>query len=503
MKTETGEASKVKETQETNDTKKTSKVRDTEEDKKIYNTNAFNTYIVSSLTNQEKQIESEWTKTIKFQETVYSIKKKRNANYLFMDISDLESIKIYLGNINFKENNTIFNPSNSSQLLEYINNNRKTKLFQLGTKNLNKTEILDICEKGKGNTIEVKYSPFLRDLNEDIFKEKNQTKNLEDLTLEDLSLFYSEYFPIIENNIQDFKFIDSDERKNFMDSILKKIRREYISPIELYGPFGIGKSTTLMAYQKKLKIKSAYFNLSAIFHLKDKSKYIKMILYESMSLFENYQQFESLKKIIEIMDYDSPWDIIKKVINFVSENIKQTFLIILDQYKEQYEDFKFKSSEKIDSLILNDDTFLRIIKCSSMNDKDVKNNFLNILDKNNYIYIGKLFQIDGLEEREKLYFGNVSLFHYLYLKYEKDFEDFIEYEKTEIKSDIKKSIPNSTNLLKVISNITNIMKSNKLFDEHEIKAILVTIPLKYILINKIEEDGKIFYTFDYPCLLII
>ena len=77
------------------------------------------------------------------------------------------------------------------------------------------------------------------------------------------------------------------------------------------------------------------------------------------------------------------------------------------------------------------------------------------------------------------------------------------YEKTEIKSDIKKSIPNSTNLLKVISNITNIMKSNKLFDEHEIKAILVTIPLKYILINKIEEDGKIFYTFDYPCLLII
>ena len=138
-----------------------------------------------------------------------------------------------------------------------------------------------------------------------------------------------------------------------------------------------------------------------------------------------------------------------------------------------------------------------------MNDKDVKNNFLNILDKNNYIYIGKLFQIDGLEEREKLYFGNVSLFHYLYLKYEKDFEDFIEYEKTEIKSDIKKSIPNSTNLLKVISNITNIMKSNKLFDEHEIKAILVTIPLKYILINKIEEDGKIFYTFDYPCLLII
>ena len=293
MKTETGEASKVKETQETNDTKKTSKVRDTEEDKKIYNTNAFNTYIVSSLTNQEKQIESEWTKTIKFQETDYSIIKKRNANYLFMDISDLESIKIYLGKTNFKENNIIFNPSNSFQLLEYINNNRKTKLFQLGTKNLNKTEILDICEKGKGNTIEVKYSPFLRDLNEDIFKEKNQTKNLEDLTLEDLSLFYSEYFPIIENNIQDFKFIDSDERKNFMDSILKKIRREYISPIELYGPFGIGKSTTLMAYQKKLKIKSAYFNLSAIFHLKDKSKYIKMILYESMSLFENYQQFES------------------------------------------------------------------------------------------------------------------------------------------------------------------------------------------------------------------
>ena len=130
----------------------------------------------------------------------------------------------------------------------------------------------------------------------------------------------------------------------------------------------------------------------------------QMILYESMSLFKDYKDFQQLiENIKEKNSYDSPWDIIKKVINFVSVIAKNRFLIILDQYKEQYENSQFKSSEKIDSILLNNNIFVKIIKCSSMNDTDVKTNFLKVLDNYNYIYIEKLFQIEKLDEREKLF----------------------------------------------------------------------------------------------------
>ena len=472
------------------------------EAKQIYNTEPFNSYLKSSLTDQEKQKDSEWRKTINFQGKIYTISKERDTNYLFLDINGVNSIKVYLGKTTFMDENKPFVPFNDYQILEYFKKESGSKLFQLQTKNLNKMEILDLCEKGNGETIKLKYSPFLCELNENIFKEKNEKKKLKDLRLQDLSLFYSEYFPLIENNTEGFEYIESDERREFFDSIQKKVKYNYILPIELYGPSGIGKSTSLLAFQKTIEMKSAYFNLNSIFHLKDNNKMIKMILYESMSLFDNYGLFSKLKENIMNKNHDSPWDIIKNVINFSSENNKEGFLIILDQFKEQYGDSKFKSSEKIDSLLLNDYSFLKIIKCSSMNDTDVKDNFLKILNKTNYIYIGKLFQIDKLDEKEKLYFGNVSLFHYLYLNSKKDFFDFIEFEKKIIKSDIKKSIPDSSNLLKVISLITNIMKSDELLDEQEMKKNLVTIPLKYILVSKKEKNGKIFYTLDYPCLLI-
>ena len=459
--------------------------------------------IKNNLSENEKNRTSEWKKKVEIDGKIYQLKKSKENYYFSVWGNDGVRDFIFLGKTTFKDSNEDFIPISNLELNQYIAEGQPSKYFVLDTKNLNLQEIFNICKEGEEKTIECKYSPFLLELNEDMFKNKITKKEFKDLEIQDLSLFYLEYFPFIKNNIKDFTFIYSEERKLFWEEINCKIDKLSQSPVEVYGPFGIGKSTSLLAFQKaSLLGKSAYFNLNSLFHLKDKNKIKKIILYESMTLFDDFKKFSELKDIINKQEYDSPWDIIKEVINFVSTKLNQISIIILDQYKELYQESTIKSSEKLDSILLNKNLGLNIIKCSSMNNTDVKINFLKTLENDNYIYVDKLFLIEQMDEKEKLYFGNISLFHYLFFNSKKKFLDFIEDEKKIIKSDIRKTIQKSANLLKVISNISNIMKTNSLFTEEEIKSILTTIPLKYIIMKKVIRNGTTFYTFDYPCLLI-
>ncbi len=461
--------------------------------------------IKSSLSEQEKILISEWFKEVEIDGKKYELEKNKNDNHFLVKGNEIED-ELFLGTTTFIDSGIEFIPNSSLDLKRYIKK-KSSKDFKLDSKSLNKKEIYEICFKGESKRIIVIYSPFLNELKEDIFNEKNLKGELDNLKIQDLSLFYLEYFPSLVNNNQDSKYINSEDRKQLFKEIKSRIkdRKEYtFEPIELYGPFGIGKSCSLLAFQKaKLFGKSAYFNLNSIFRLKDnKDKVKKMVLYESMSLFNNFSLFSKLKDIVIKKEFDNPWDIIKEVINFIFNNTDQYFVIILDQYKEIYKNLNLKSSEKLDSILLNGEYGITLIKCSSMNDEDVKLNFINSFESNKYIYIDKLFELEDLDNREKLYFGTISLFHFLYTDSKKEFNDFIVDEKKRIKSDIRKSIPESTNLLKVISNISNIMKIDTLYSEEDIKKMANTIPLKYILLKKTVKDNKKFYTLDYPCLLI-
>lgn len=461
--------------------------------------------IKSSLTEQEKKFTSEWEKIVEIDGKNYNLEKSKNENYIELNGNNIKDY-LFLGTTTFKDSGKTFIPNSHLDLKKYISK-KVSKDFKLDSKSLNQMEIFKICYEGENKIINLQYYPFLYELNEELFKQKNTKGDLDNLNIQDLSLFYLEYFPSLADNNEDPRYINSEDRKIFYDKIKKviKVRNKWsIEPIELYGPFGIGKSCSLLAFQKaQLLGKSAYFNLSALFNLKDKDKVKQMVLYESMSLFNDFSLFSKLKDIVEKTEFDSPWDIIKEVINFAFKNEIQIFVIIIDQYKEIHQNIDLKSSEKLDSILTNNNSIgLTLIKCSSMNDSDVKKNFFKIFEKKKFIYVDKLFEIKTLNETEKMYFGNTYLFHFLYVNSKKEFNDFITDEKKRIKSDIRKSIPESTNLLKVISNISNIMKTNSLFTEEEIKANLTTIPLKYILLNKIMKDNKTFYAFDYPCLLI-
>lgn len=462
--------------------------------------------IIFSLSSEEKKLTSEWIKEVNINDENYNLQKIKNFNYIIVDGKNLYDY-LYLGTTIFTDTGKQFIPISSLDVKKYISNN-KSKDFRLGMKILNQKDIYDICYIGKSEIINVIYSPFLIDLNEETFKTKNLKGELDNLNIQDLSLFYLEYFPSLANYNQDFKYINSEYRQLFFENIKKKIKLAGnlpVEPIELYGPFGIGKSCSLLAFQKAgLLKKSAYFNFNVLFNLKDIDKVKKMILYESMSLFDNFLMFSKLKDNINNKNFESPWDIIQEVINFILNNLNQIFYIILDQFKEVYKNLILNSTKKLETICHNSDFGLSIILCSSMNDADVKTNFLKAIKNNsNYIYIDKLFEIQTMDEREKLYFGTVSLFHILYINSKKELNDYIKDEKDIIKTDVRKSIPESSNLLKVISYISNIMKTDYFFSEEDIKNNLGTIPLKYILLKKKKlEDDKIVYTLDYSCLLI-
>ena len=463
------------------------------------------TKIKSSLTEQDKALTSEWKKEINVEGEKYTLTKIKKQNIFHLNGNSIKDI-LFFGTTTFRDSNgETYTPISALDARQYVKK-QVSKDFMLDSKSLSKEEIYEICAKGENKTIDIKYSPFLIELDKNIFQQKNLKGELDNLNIEDLSIFYLEYFPSLANNNQDSKYVNSEDRQLFFNEIEKKIQsgeKLILKPIELYGPFGIGKSCSLLAFQKaKLFGKSAYFNLHTLFDLKDNDKVKKMILYESMSLFDEFLIFSILKDSVNKKEFDNPWDIIKEVINFVFKNTNQMFVIILDQFKEIPENSVVRSSEKLDSILNNGDFGITIIKCSSMNDTDVKTNLFKSFGSDKYIYVDKLFEIKSLDEREKLYFGNISLFHYLYISSKKEFDVFIKEEKKIIKSDIRKSIPESTNLLKVISDISNIMKTNSLYLEEDIKIMSKTIPLKYILLKKNLVGEKIYYSFDYPCLLI-
>lgn len=474
-------------------------------DKVLEQEDKFYEKLMSKLENNEKKIDSEIKRKITIDNKEFNLVKIKGTNTISVSSETRNTYDYFLGKTIFKDKNEEFVPISFQQISYYLKNRKGKYIYLLDSNIIDENTIRLICYQGEGKTITLKYSPFNIELNEKIFNLKKLKKEYNELTLEDLSIFYIEYFPYLEKNITDFQFICSNERKTFFEEITKKL----YSPeqvIELFGPFGIGKSTSLLAYQKsEIEMRSAYYNLNAIYRIKDdNNKMIQLILYESMTLCDTFGEFEGLKNYIQKNNNNTDyWDVLKKIIKYISENFHNKYLIMFDQYKEKFKESKVKIAEKLEDILFNNFT-IKVMKCSSMDDTEVKEKFIKILNRTNCIYIDKLIEITTSNEKEKLYFGNIYLFHYLYIISNKNFLDFIEEQKKIIKKDIRSIIPNSTGLLKSISHITNIMKNSLSFDENELKSLIILLPVKYLSIKEIikSEQKTKSYTFEYSCFLI-
>jgi len=336
----------------------------------------------------------------------------------------------------------------------------------------------------------------------------NETKIGKEILAKELTFNFKYYIksPSQEHKI---KFILSEERIKTMKSFLSNKEKIYA----ISGPYGIGKtiSLILLCYSKEKKF--CYLNLRALNDNKNNVqiwKY-KLFLTEIYSIFKedkDKKHFNELKKdIVKVKTY---WEAIIQSIKYCIKNeIRAVFII--DQYKEKI-DKDFTHLKKIKENILNDNlNNIMIIISSSINNKDLrefiirkyvnKERILNLTL--NYHYHINIFRLEYISElinqlsdkKKDIFiknFGNIPSYFYKILECKDD-------SLNQLISNIKASIINQINTFFDDNNISyenlcylvekylkidregegDSLEGKSSFDDKEIENLIKLIPIKF------------------------
>ena len=244
------------------------------------------------------------------------------------------------------------------------------------------------------------------------FKNEYPSYKISDNNISPLKLdnnFYS-YFPE-QKETDNIKYIRTQKRDNLNVFIIKYLLKKRI--IKLTGPSGIGKSFFLL-YLARMSSNYLYLNLAALYSLyllKEPIKFFNMIINELNRLEFNEEIATQLNEIInKNIDGYSINSIMKNLIEFfISKKLK--IKIILDQFKLKY----FDNWNEIEKFIENNNTNLKVIICSSINNKDIGDSVSNFINScfsnkdkkcgnfnnnhiNDYFYIPNLLEETSLNE---------------------------------------------------------------------------------------------------------
>ena len=322
-----------------------------------------------------------------------------------------------------------------------------------------------------------------------------------------------EYYFLTPKPSSLMNFVLSPKRKMAIKSIIN-FKNEKINSI--FGPYGNGKTTTLILLSK-LKKSTCYLNLKALYINKDKIKIWKfqLFLVELYNMLkEQIENFEKLKKII--LNCNHFWEGISLSIKFCIDN-KIESIFILDQFKEDI-DPKFEKFTEIKNLIdSKENNNVKMIVSSSINNLDIRDFIIQkYIDKkskdsfmNDYHYIRILFQlsdvkglIDTLTTKQhqifEEYFSNVPIYFYSI----KDTNDNNLYQlvgdiKNNIISDIDKFyLKNRLSIEElsfIIKNYTEIKlsineKKKGKMKRDLIKQFIKILPIKFFSLDIEDEE---------------
>ena len=261
-----------------------------------------------------------------------------------------------------------------------------------------------------------------------------------------LSSNFYHIFPEVERNTN-FELILNDERK----ILLKKLKMFIENDKEYYwliGSDGIGKSITLLYFSSLKDYKVLYFNLKLYitgskekkfhqFFYKDMHKlYLKDIKTREYKDSINFNFSQDLKRIEETIgeNFDSNISLFWNYLyNYINLNLgKNDYIIILDQYKSDKYDPKFKGLNKIVNLILAYKQKIKIILSTSINNTESKENLIKNLDN---IYNIESNQI-SLEQILEIGTNNSEQNYQIYSEFEEDKDiQFTEDDEFDNKSD--------------------------------------------------------------------
>ena len=199
-----------------------------------------------------------------------------------------------------------------------------------------------------------------------------------------MSIYFNLYFP--NENLKDKIKYEFSEYRHKLHQILDNFSfKESLKLFKFTGPSGIGKSFSLFVYSRAIGSR-IYFNIKLLYKLQKNNQILKLkniIIEESnrINIIKEDDRIKLTQKINQILYYET---LIKEIITIL---LKYKFTIILDQFKSKY----INKFEETENLLFNEGNLLKIIICSSINDKLGLNSieFINNLITNQNIIYNK------------------------------------------------------------------------------------------------------------------
>ena len=265
------------------------------------------------------------------------------------------------------------------------------------------------------------------------------------------------------------------------------------------GPSGIGKSVTLMYFTIKYmsSISSCYFNIQFM-HNTTSSIILKSIFTKAIStLYLNQKDYcEDINKLLSINMSQSIWDILTELFLLLKKD-NSRHVIIIDQYKKEYDEDNYKNLKKLIGIIK--DSSLSLVVCSSINEYDIRECLIQqwneIPTTFPYVYIPEILIIkkEDIKDKSNDIQKAIELFSYLpkystqILGLETDIDCFISNQKHIIKGKMTNFYNNDKKMFIKLIKIKSVL--DKTLTKDEFNIIIPTVPLKYF---KVIQNGNCF-----------
>ena len=316
-------------------------------------------------------------------------------------------------------------------------------------------------------------------------------------------------------------YYDSDNR-NYLINLL--IQKNYTF---LCGPSGSGKTVTLLYFRAMPYFNVLYFNLKYLSKFNNDTQIKQKIILELRYCFDtnvNLNNFiDEVFKVKEDIKLKSSIDIIQLyLINIIknyqiiidSNKTKKPVCVILDQYK-----YKFDPYCRLDNLLKSYNKNIHYIKCSSMNEENVKEEIKKYLfeENENIIFMKSLVSQQNILKEENLYENkekNIYLMDLGYFPlYVENINSIDDNNKEKIEKYSQNIIDDLTskinNIISKKANLYNIQPYKIIRDiikkegidisRNEFERLLDYLPLKYVLPFK--KNNNI-YMFNYSFKLL-
>ena len=442
-------------------------------------------------------------------------KHKDKKIYLFF----LNPITLIFQNVFFnetKQKHEVKNIYSSIQIEEYFNsfNISNPEVIKKDSKELYweaKIDIERFIEDDKliiYNNTSV-YNEYLNNVN---IINSNENK----FNPENLSKYFYKYFLYNKKNNDNniFEYYYSKNRDNLNSLLNVIICFDNVHFFKFCGPTSTGKSTTLLKFSREYS-NIIYLNFKVIYQLEQENKIFdcyNLIIYEFGRLeFENEEYLNKFKNFLNTDCQNKPSIIIiYNILNFMKD---QNCIIIFDQFKIKY--IKNINFDKFEELIKS--SSLKLILCSSINDKDIRNEViktikyfrgnpkkLNEFSQYYYFYFAEKFfekkSSDNKLDKIFQFFDFKPKYKFLLINSENMINTIDEIKKKIIgKINDFFSFEKDLDICKILLNLKN--NINVKHDYTQFSNIIEKVPLKYYNLKLQDEYFEIDYAFKFMQIL--